>query len=602
MDRDLLSLLKVHKLFLSLDEHTLASFITKLIKIEINHGTILFSQGDPSDSVYLLVSGKLSIQLTTEQHNKTVGYIESGELVGELGALSNEPRAMTAKAVRDSVLYRIASNDFIELCYQHPSVMFATIHPVISRSQHIIHMLSGEQSTQHIVIVPANESALYHPFIEKFIQCVNSHPHVILVTEMDPDFQDITDPNRISEKIDALELRKKATQPILYLLTSVDSAFATICLKKADKVYIVADSNDKPYIQPMILDHIHNSTAPIKYSPDLVLLHPETTQIPSNTSAWLLQTQFHMHYHIRIDLMKHYQRLLRFMRGKAYGLVLGGGGTRGWAHLGVIKALREQKIPIDMVGGTSVGSIIGGCYAMTESYEESYEKFHEMVENSRRSISWRSVTWPIISLFDAKSFTYSQRHLFKDVEIEDLWLPYFCISSNLANYSEEVHRSGIIWERTRSSSSIPGIIPPMVINGELHLDGGLFNNLPVDIMRQYVGKKATVIAVELNSSLRDYHKYHFPPELSLKQAILIKLGLSHENYKFPRFIDTFLRGLMVGSSAKTKQNILLTDLLINLNLNKFRLLHSTPKQADKMINVGYLETMIRVHQMKTSNN
>lgn len=602
MDIDLLSFLKSHKLFLSLDEEAIRSLIPKLTKITLNQGDILFSQGSPSDCVYILVSGKVVAQLSLDNHQiKTIGQIDAGETIGELGALSSEPRTMTIKALRDCILYKIASNDFTELCYLYPSVMFATIHPLISRSQNIIQMLTNDQRCQHIAIVPAIPHPFYQLFIDKLTQCISQHKnHVILISEFQPDFSNLTDLNAAAEKINSLEYLRNAAQTIIYLLKSPESLLARACLLRTDKLYMVVAADDKPYIEPATLNQLLHDQSHYKLPPDLILLHPETTQIPQNTAAWLLQTSFEMHHHIRLDQMKHFQRLLRFIRGKAYGLVLGGGGTRGWAHLGVIKALREQKIPIDMIGGTSVGSIIGGCYAMDESYEESYEKFHDMIEHSRRSVSWRSITLPIISLFDARSFTQSQRRLFKDIQIEDLWLPYFCISSNLANYTEAVHCHGTLWERTRSSSSVPGIIPPMVINGELHLDGGLFNNLPIDVMRQFVGKHGTIIAVELNSSLRDYRKYHFPPELTLKQALLFKMGLTHENYKFPRFIDTFLRGLMIGSSAKTKQNILLADLLINLNLNKFRLLHSSPKQADKMINVGYLETMIRVHQMKTA--
>lgn len=603
MDTDLLPFLKSHKIFVSLDDQTLLTLIPKLTKIELDRGNLLFSQGEPSDCAYILASGKLIVQLITENHHtKTVGHIDAGETVGELGALSGEPRAMSVKALRDCILYKISSKDFVELCYLHPAVMFATIHPLLCRSQNMIHLLTSEQTLNQITLFPANHEMHLDLFIEKFMLCIQNHSDIILVTDFQDDFRNVNDPEIIAEKLDIIESHKKPTQLIIYLLKSFNSALATHCLRRADKLYIIANGQETPIIDPVILNHLNQAKSHYKFSPDLILLHPSKTVLPRNTSAWLLQTPLEMHHHIRIDTMKHYQRLLRFMRGNAVGLVLGGGGTRGWAHLGVIKALHEQKIPIDMIGGTSVGAIIGGCYAIDESYEESYEKFYNIIEMSRRSVSWRSMTWPIISLFDARSFTASQRKTFNDIEIEDLWLPYYCISSNLANYTEEIHRNGLLWERTRCSSSIPGIIPPMVVHGELHLDGGLFNNLPVDVMRQYIGKKGTVIASELNSSLRDYRKYHFPPELTLKDALLYKLGLSHDNYKFPRFIDTFLRGLMIGSSAKTKQNILSADVLINLNLNKFRLLHSTPKQADKMINVGYLEAMIRIHQMKNTTS
>ena len=146
----------------------------------------------------------------------------------------------------------------------------------------------------------------------------------------------------------------------------------------------------------------------------------------------------------------------------------------------------------------------------------------------------------------------------------------------------------------RASAAVPGIIPPMILDGELHLDGGLLNNLPVDIMREFLGDKARIIAIELNGSLEDKRKYIFPPILTLKETILMKLHLRPNPYKFPRFIDNFLRGLMIGSSAKTRQNGLAATLLINLTLNKFRLLHASMKQAEKLTEIGYHETLSRL--------
>ena len=143
-----------------------------------------------------------------------------------------------------------------------------------------------------------------------------------------------------------------------------------------------------------------------------------------------------MHHHVRVDVTKHYERLVRFIQETANGLILGGGGTRGWGHIGVIKALCDQEHPIDFIGGTSVGAIIGGCYAMRESYEDTYTKFNKIVSTSKNSISWRSITLPLVSVFDSKSFTNANLEVFENCLIEDLWLPFFCVSSNLTHYKK----------------------------------------------------------------------------------------------------------------------------------------------------------------------
>ena len=145
-----------------------------------------------------------------------------------------------------------------------------------------------------------------------------------------------------------------------------------------------------------MLEHMRRNTINTKSLPNLIIIHPSTTEMPSHTAEWLKKTSFNMHHHVKIDMTKHYERLIRFIQDKANGLILGGGGTRGWGHIGVIKALCDQQHPIDFIGGTSVGAIIGGCYAMRESYEDTYSKFNIIVSTSKHSISWRSVTFPII--------------------------------------------------------------------------------------------------------------------------------------------------------------------------------------------------------------
>jgi NTE family protein len=367
-----------------------------------------------------------------------------------------------------------------------------------------------------------------------------------------------------------------------------------------DRMYIVGNGHSAPEIDPFILDKINSDSTHMQTDPALILLHTEKRNAPRNTASWLAQIPFSLHHHVRIDLTKDYQRLLRFIRDRAVGVVLSGGGTRGWAHIGAIRALREAKVPIDIIGGTSVGAIIAACYAMEESVEDAYEKFYRIIRASKNAVSWRNMTWPTISLFNAKGFTTAQMDVFGDTQIDDLWIPYFCISCNLSSNTEEAHHSGLLWEKTRASASVPGLIPPMILDGALHLDGGLLNNLPVDVMRQYVGKRGKVIAIELNNFSSDRHKYHFPPILTFKQTLFSRLGLGDHIYKFPRFVETFLRGLFVGSLAKSRQNSLGTNIMINLNLSKFRLLHSNPKQAERLIEIGYKETLHRLLELKDS--
>src|SRR5579862_7139760 len=158
MDRDLLDLLKTHNVFSSLSTKELEKLLPKFTKIELKSGSILFQQGSPSDCVFILASGKLSALITDEKNAlKSIGHIEAGETVGELGALSGEPRSLTVKALRNCILLKLSSRDFVELCSHFPAILFATVHPIIERTQHLISTLSTrQQATKSIAITTIN--------------------------------------------------------------------------------------------------------------------------------------------------------------------------------------------------------------------------------------------------------------------------------------------------------------------------------------------------------------------------------------------------------------------------------------------------------------
>ncbi len=600
MKEDLISVIRNNKIFSSLNEEGIQKVLPQFVRMELKRAETLFYQGDASENIYLLVSGKLSATLTNVTGEaQTVGYIEPGEAVGESGALTTEPRALTIRAVEDSILYRLSSKNFIDLCQEHPALMFAAIHPVIARSRSIIQLLSSEKINRHIVIVPANKDVSLEPFVEKIQKYLENYPSVISISDYDPELNSIhINQDALKEKIIQIEKSKKKSHKFLYLLKSHDTPLAKIALRKANIIYITAYSHSIPRIDKPLLERFQIHRINFKPEAALILLHNESTIMSHNSSHWLAQMHFDTYHHVRINVSKDYLRFLRFVRGKAVGVILSGGGTRGWAHLGAIKAIREKKIPIDMIGGTSVGAIIAGCYAIHESYEDAYERFHKIIVASAKSISWRSLTWPAISLFNAKGFTLSLMEVFEEVRIENLWLPFFCVSCNLATNQEEVHREGLLWQKTRASSSVPGIIPPMVINNELHFDGGLLNNLPVDVGRAFLGKKAKIIAVDLNSVMQDRHKYIFPPILTFKQALFAKFGFTLDHYHFPRFTEAFMRGMFMGSLLKSTQNGLTSNVLVSLDLNKFRLLQSNLKQAEKLIQIGYDATIKQLDLIK----
>jgi NTE family protein len=167
------------------------------------------------------------------------------------------------------------------------------------------------------------------------------------------------------------------------------------------------------------------------------------------------------------------------MTGQAVGLVLGGGGARGFAHLGVIKALRGAGIPIDLIGGTSMGAVVGSGVALEWDDKLIYDIMRKAFVTSNPVNDY---TVPVVALIRGRKVSQRLRQIFGDLAIEDLWRPFFAVACNLTKGATEVQRTGPLWRALRATVALPGVMPPVVVNREILVDGGVINNLPVDVM------------------------------------------------------------------------------------------------------------------------
>ncbi|DBB17173.1 TPA: hypothetical protein ACH3X3_014241 [Trebouxia sp. C0006] len=232
---------------------------------------------------------------------------------------------------------------------------------------------------------------------------------------------------------------------------------------------------------------------------ELVLLHGPDSE-PQGTAAWL-EARPHLarHHHIRLTHPKDLARLGRWMAGKAVGLVLSGGGSRGLAHLGVLHALDDAGVPVDIIGGTSQGAFMAALYSQGLAWEQMH---HLVREYARQMSSVQHLLWdltlPIMSVFNGVGFDRVVRETFKHgaQQIEDLWLSYFCNTTNLSKGQSSVHDQGPLWRLVRASMTIVGMVPPVYYKGDLLVDGGYMNNIPVDVMRSMGVDTVIVVDVE----------------------------------------------------------------------------------------------------------
>jgi lysophospholipid hydrolase/IMP and pyridine-specific 5'-nucleotidase len=179
-----------------------------------------------------------------------------------------------------------------------------------------------------------------------------------------------------------------------------------------------------------------------------------------------------------------FHRLARRLCGKSVGLVLGGGGARGIAHIGVIRALEEAGIPIDIVGGTSIGAFIGALYARDVDAVPAYGRAKKFA--GRMASMWRfalDLTYPSASYTTGHEFNRGIFKAFGNSQIEDFWLEFYCNTTNISKGRLEFHSSGYVWRYVRASMSLAGLLPPLCDEGNMLLDGGYMDNLSVARMK-----------------------------------------------------------------------------------------------------------------------
>lgn len=586
MKTDFIKLIKSCQIFSSLNKSVLKKLSLKFKTVQVKKGKLLFRQGELADCIYVLVHGKLAVYFKSDDNEKKlINEVLPGQSIGELSAISTGLRSATAKAVKECVLLKLPSEDFISLCQEYPSVSIDTLNVALKQSRNSLKMMFQKKSSRKsIVILPANKSVDLKIFHDNIVKNINGTGDILLFS----DFEN----NKTKDELKALiaEANQK-NKRILYLVKSDNSELAKICFgfEKIDMIYLVAMGDAKPRISRQTRNKIETNKYKIK--PELILLYQNQKQRPKDTAHWLKLMRFHLHHHVRIARDGDWQRILRFFRGKAVAVVFGGGGLRSWAAVGALIALAKLKIPIDAIGGVSAGAIVAAYYAMTESYNDSHNYLKTLGDIARKSITLKNITWPVVSFFNARAYTEFLKVIFKNIRVENLWIPFFCISTNLANNKTEISHMGYLWKLLRSSSAVPLIVPPVVIKGKLHLDGGLLNNLPVDIMKKMISSQGKIIAVELTHRIEDTKEYFFPPVLPFWKTLLTKLGIIHREYKFPHFVDTFLNSLLAGSAAKQEENALLADVLITPDLSKYRLLNVSKKDETDLIRIGYKETM-----------
>lgn len=314
---------------------------------------------------------------------------------------------------------------------------------------------------------------------------------------------------------------------------------------------------------------------------DLVLLHPDGSRPPTGTARWLTAHEFTRAHHLREDRDGDYQRLGRFLAGRAVGLVFAGGGAKGFAHLGVLRALKEEGVTVDLLGGTSIGAILAAAVASDWDGDRLNAALHGSFVATNPANDFQVL--PFVSLVKGRKMERLLRRNLGEGGIEDLWLPFYCVSSNLTANTKAVHTRGPLWKALRASASIAGVFPPAVIDGQLHIDGGTFDNLPVDTARQL--DAGHVIACDITRTAHAAVGFEAVPTAG---RLLIDRLLGRRRYRVPGMMATMMQAGFLSGLERARTAATDADLFLQPKPSRVRFLDW--KALDLAAKLGYDQT------------
>ncbi|KAG0367532.1 phosphatidylcholine and lysophosphatidylcholine phospholipase [Gamsiella multidivaricata] len=526
--------------------------------MQVSASQVLHRQGDECDSIYIVLNGRLRTIIEKEPGKiEILSEYSQGESVGEMEVLMGTAFPSTLHAIRDTEVARMPKTLFNALALRHPEITIRISRLIAQRASDA--MGSGanpkavgvtpdsainNSNLRTIGIIPVSSNVAVSEFADRLktallgigSTCTLLNHSTVMNLLGKHAFTKIG-----KLKLDSwLNEQEEMSQIVLYLADGgLTSPWTQTCIRQADCILLVGHGDEDPTVGDYERLLISMKTTARK---ELVLLHANRHCAPGSTAAWLKSRVWvHAHHHVQMpfrgptmlgatsrkktimNLKDHlekfytnirhnnpnkspafhgnrsdFARLARRLTGRTVGLVLGGGGARGISHIGVIRALEEAGIPIDIVGGTSMGAFIGGLYARESDNVAIFGRAKMFA--GRMAAKWRMVadfTYPVTSWTTGHAFNRGIWKCFSDTQIQDFWLSYYCNTTNITFSRMEIHQAGYAWRYIRASMSLSGFLPPLCDNGHMLVDGGYMDNLPVEFMKSLGAN--TVFAVDVGS-------------------------------------------------------------------------------------------------------
>jgi len=538
-----------------------AAFERLTERVTLPAGHTLFRQGAAPEAMYLVIAGSLGVYTFGPSHERQlIAVIEAGETVGEMAVLSGTPRSATVIAIRDCELLMLTKARFDLLQKHEPELMTGINRILVHRLRQVSRGTGMRLEPKTSALLPVVPDIEARPIADKLAAMLEAEGDRVFVVQ--PEDHDKP----------SVWFHQKEMEHDRVLLCGDFSSEEWIrkCVRQSDRIMILAHSSDQVVTQlpaDLLQQRADHQLV------DLVLLHDADEKIPAGTRKWRDLMPVNRHFHVREGNRDDWERLGRVVGGRALGVVLSGGGARAYAHIGALKAISESGLDIDFIGGASMGAVIAGGLAMGWTIDEMANNVHAAFVTSN---PLSDLTLPLVSLVKGAKVERLMKDYFGDTDITDLWLPFYCVSSNLSNGNLHVHREGRLRNALRASIALPGVLPPVIDEGHVLVDGAVMNNLPVDVMRSL--HRGPIIAVDVT---RDW-------ALRPEMLAITQRGSFFQRLTHPPILSILMRAGTVSSDAEIEKQAENADLVVEPPLGDIDI--RDWRAFERTVTIGYEHT------------
>lgn len=534
-----------------------------------NKGEIIMNEGSVGKEMYIVLSGSLDVVVHFEHHPRVVGTIRKGECVGEMALLGDGKRSATVVAKRNCILVCIDIAQF-ELVKAHNQQLLLKLNQyIIERLKKVNQLHARKRVTNKFIAIIDNlgntafsQNILYYWGNAKQIKIVSEESH-----------------GHYTDLEFALEINKLEDYDYVILESSINENWNDRIKNNAEKLVFICEESDQAALLNANVKRSLNSAN------DIVCLQYNEAE-PKNVAQWFNAFLPNQIFKYKKEHVEHIDRIVRIICEVPICLVFGGGGAHGLSNLGVVKALSELNIPIDIIGGTSIGSIFTAALAQDWPFDYVYNQIEKDISKHNPLSDY---TWPFVALLKGKKMHKVLKKHF-NLPMEHSWKNIFCVAANLSKAKTEIIQDGPLNLAIASSIAIPGVLPPQLYRKSLLIDGGVLNNLPADIM--YKLYKGHIISVDVVSSKARSIEHQY--KLTNWQLIKNSITSNRKNY-VPNSMNTIMKAITLASAERAPEKEIISDYYIKPRIKKGFLAW---KEMDDFVAEGYTSTM---ELLKNSN-